>query len=1019
MIIFKNLKINLYQKILIIVLFICAIAILIFGSFTFIQYQGSSKKEKVTFLNNLRDSQFEKLTQYYTGLDVAVLSESRSLDTTIKAERLIKSYQQIKLSDQQKKTNFKFLKIFYTNIFKARVKKQFQDEKKLNEFIAQSLSFGDQHDATVQLQNSFINSKLHPVGYKYKIYNVNDGTNYSQVVHPQVHGHYYDFLKRYDFYDVFIIEKDNLDIVYSVFKETDFATSLKSGPYSNTKLAQVANQIVDDYRLDSFREPQVYFTDFERYIPSYFTPAAFVAAPIFNKDKVFIGVLAVQIKPNNLNQVLANNYQWNKIGLGLTGHSYLIGPDSYLRSDLRDYIQDKDKFFKFIKSKNNPALYNQLNNNTSANLIFKIRNEATDRAFLNEEGIVEQKNYMNKDVLSSFTKFSFKNIQYALITEMETKELFGEIRSLFINMSSGTAIALVIAIILTSFLIINLLRPLEYLSVVSERVKSGFYSERAKVETKDEIGDLAQTFNAMINNVEADIVRKEKDKLIFANLKEEADKANQTKSTFLANMSHELRTPMNAIIGYSEILTEDAMDDGNEAYVADLKKINSAGKHLLSLINDVLDISKIEAGKMELDIHELSLKTLVQEVSDTSLTLVQKNKNELKIVQDPNIDLVQNDSVKLRQILFNLISNASKFTENGTITLGYLTDPKNKNLLKIYVSDTGIGIDKDKISKVFEEFGQEDAATTRKYGGTGLGLSLCKKFAELMGGTIVLDSVKGKGSIFTVMVPLNVQKAKPTKEEAGENQNKKVETGRKVILVVDDDKQARDLIKRNLEKENYIVFTATNGDEAIEIANQKNPHLVTLDIMMPKKSGWDTLKELRSYNKFKDTPVVMISMLDDDKTGILNGADGYIKKPVTKEHLIKVISSFKDKMKNNNIMIVDDLKDNRDIIKKHLKDYNFNFFEAENGKVGIEKLLKHPCDGIILDLMMPVMDGFQFLTEVKNYNQLKDIPIIVLTAKDLTTDEVIKIEKDVSLVIQKTDLGERKIKDLVQSLVGQ
>jgi len=188
--------------------------------------------------------------------------------------------------------------------------------------------------------------------------------------------------------------------------------------------------------------------------------------------------------------------------------------------------------------------------------------------------------------------------------------------------------------------------------------------------------------------------------------------------------------------------------------------------------------------------------------------------------------------------------------------------------------------------------------------------------------------------------------------------------------------------------------------------------------MMPKKSGWDTLKELRSYNKFKDIPVVMISMLDDDKTGILNGADGYIKKPVTKEHLIKVISSFKDKMKNNNIMIVDDLKDNRDIIKKHLKDYNFNFFEAENGKVGIEKLLKNPCDGIILDLMMPVMDGFQFLTEVKNYNQLKDIPIIVLTAKDLTTDEVIKIEKDVSLVIQKTDLGERKIKDLVQSLVS-
>jgi len=284
-----------------------------------------------------------------------------------------------------------------------------------------------------------------------------------------------------------------------------------------------------------------------------------------------------------------------------------------------------------------------------------------------------------------------------------------------------------------------------------------------------------------------------------------------------------------------------------------------------------------------------------------------------------------------------------------------------------------------------------------------------------MGGSIKLESEIGKGSIFTVTIPKNVSTSETITEDVKNNEI--IETGKKIILVVDDDKSARDLIKRNLEKEGYIVLTASNGNEAIEIANQKNPHLITLDIMMPKKSGWETLKALREYIKFKDTPVIMISMLDDDNTAKGLGADDYLKKPVDRNKLIDAITKQKEKMKNNNIMIVDDLKDNRDIVKRHLKDYNFNFSEADNGQDAIEKLLKKPVDGIILDLMMPVMDGFEFLTRIKEYNQLKDIPIIVLTAKDLNSDEVINIEKDVSLIIQKTDLGEKAIKELVNNLV--
>jgi len=766
MLIFKNLKINLYQKVIIIVLFICSFAILLFGSFTFLQYQTSSKKEKEIFLNNLRDSQYEKLTQYFQSLDAAVLSESNSLDTKVKSQNLINSFEEIRINDVQREKAKKMLKIFYTQYFKPRFNNEFENKGELNTFIQQSVSFKRNIDKTLFLQNSFLNEPNHPIGFKEKIFKINDGSKYSQITHPEAHPHYLKFLQRYDFKNVLIVEKNDLNIVYSVSKETDFATSLLDGPYANTSLAKMVKKIADDYRLDAFREPVTYFTDFERYAPAYFAPAAFVGAPIFNNNNIFIGVLVAQIKANNLNQVLANNYQWNKTGLGLTGHSYIVGKDKIIKSDLREYVQNKDNFLDKVKDQVDKKSFNQLKNNTLSNLLFKIDNEAVAFALQNKEGLIEHKNFLGQNVLSSYTSFNFKGLSYALITEMQTKELFQESRNLFITISSGTLLALILAIVLATYLILNLLKPLRSLFEVSEKVKSGQYQERAPVETKDEIGELAKSFNSMIHSVESDIERKEKDKLIFQDLKEqadqlkeEADRANQTKSAFLANMSHELRTPMNAIIGYSEMLTEEAMDDGQDAYVGDLKKINSAGKHLLSLINDVLDISKIEAGKMELDIHEMQLEELVQEVADTSDALVKKNNNALEIEKGDQVNTIQNDSVKLKQILFNLISNASKFTENGKIFLGYKLDDTDNKTLNLYVRDTGIGIDQDKIGKVFEEFGQEDASTTRKYGGTGLGLSLCKKFAELMGGTIKLDSEKGVGSVFTVIVPVNIVKA--------------------------------------------------------------------------------------------------------------------------------------------------------------------------------------------------------------------------------------------------------------------
>ena len=498
--------------------------------------------------------------------------------------------------------------------------------------------------------------------------------------------------------------------------------------------------------------------------------------------------------------------------------------------------------------------------------------------------------------------------------------------------------------------------------------------------------------------------------------REQAETANAAKSAFLANMSHELRTPMNAIIGYSEMLAEDAEDDGLDDMVDDLGKITSAGKHLLSLINDILDLSKVEAGKMELFLETFDFKTVAQEVASTAKTLVEKNNNEFVVEIGEGLGEVHNDLTKTRQMLLNLISNAAKFTNGGTITLfGEKFKKGKEDWLRMAVRDTGIGIPADKIEKIFQEFSQADDSTTRDFGGTGLGLSLTRRFAEMMGGDIHVESIIGEGSSFIIELPLKVLKRHEGLEaEASFDDDEKKETitptsvlkdidkDNPLILVIDDEANARDLLKRTLEQDGCDVRTATNGTEGLMLAAKLLPDLITLDVMMPGMDGWTVLRKLKEDKELKDIPVLMVSMVGERGMSYELGAIDSMQKPIDRTKLRKMIKKHVQGS-SKNALIVEDDEAARVPLRKFLEGEKWTVTEATNGAEGLEESAETAFDLVLLDLMMPVMDGFEFLQRLRDSDlPSARTPVIVVTAKDLNSDDRSKLQGSVEDIISKT-----------------
>ena len=494
--------------------------------------------------------------------------------------------------------------------------------------------------------------------------------------------------------------------------------------------------------------------------------------------------------------------------------------------------------------------------------------------------------------------------------------------------------------------------------------------------------------------------------------KEKANEANKTKSQFLANMSHELRTPLNAIIGLTEMLKEDALDDELDDFVEPLDRVFNAGKHLLALINDVLDLSKIEAGRIELFNETFELKLIIDEIVKTSQPLADKNNNKLNVNFQKELDTVTADQTRVKQIILNLISNACKFTERGEITLK-VEKKKNKSgdLIAISVSDTGIGMTKEQMNRLFNSFVQADSSTTRKYGGTGLGLTISKQLAIMMGGDVTVRSEMNKGTTFTatfladyVGASEDVKNKKLTQSSLIENVVSIENQNAKTILIIDDDPTVSELIKRQLTKDAYNVVIANNGKEGMELARKIKPNLITLDILMPEMDGWSVLRTLKADPEVSKIPVVMASILDEKNKGFSLGAADFVSKPIEKDRLINSIQSLIGKSENLKICIIEDDENLRFTVKEILEKQGNIVTEASNGKEALIKLNdeENLPDIILLDLMMPIMNGFEFLSQIKD-TKIKSIPILVLTGADLDDNDKSFLKNETEKVIHKTD----------------
>ena len=491
--------------------------------------------------------------------------------------------------------------------------------------------------------------------------------------------------------------------------------------------------------------------------------------------------------------------------------------------------------------------------------------------------------------------------------------------------------------------------------------------------------------------------------------REAAETANRAKSAFLANMSHELRTPLSAVIGYTELLEEESAD---ASIMTDLGKIKTNAKHLLSLINDVLDLSKVEANKMELFVETIELEPFVRDVAATVDSLVKVKANTLVLDLAGGLGAMRTDAVKLRQCLFNLLGNACKFTEKGQVTLCVR---RQEEWLSFAVEDTGIGMSPDQLKRLFQRFSQADESTTRKFGGTGLGLALTRAFARLLGGDVSVTSTEGQGTCFTLSVPAHA----PDGAVAHDEFVQIVDTGhvepRDLVLVIDDESSQRELLTRFLRRQHFAVRTAGDGRSGIDLARSLKPRVILLDVMMPELDGWAVLKALKADPETANIPVVIVSFVAEPKLGASLGAVDTLAKPVDWAKLKRLLDGFR--LMGGDVLVVDDDPDLRRRLRIALERIGWSVREAGDGSAALDEVQRAKPHLVVLDLTMPVMDGFSFLDRLRAEPGGSDIPVVVLSARDITAAERERLA-DAERVLRKGDMSMGDLTAEISALHG-